>query len=70
MERHMIDGSEKRNRQLAFELQNSHVCEKCCKSVSCFYEGNIVKLWREWGFFPVHKETQRRVSIGSLREPY
>ena len=24
----MIDGSEKLNRQLAFELQNSHVCEK------------------------------------------
>ena len=24
----MIDSSEKRNRQLAFELQNSHVCEK------------------------------------------
>ena len=24
----MVDGSEKRNRQLAFELQNSHVCEK------------------------------------------
>ena len=24
----MIDGSEKRNRQLAFELQTSHVCEK------------------------------------------
>ena len=24
----MIDGSEKRNRQLAFELQNSHLCEK------------------------------------------
>ena len=24
----MIDGCEKRNRQLAFELQNSHVCEK------------------------------------------
>ena len=24
----MIDGSEQRNRQLAFELQNSHVCEK------------------------------------------
>ena len=24
----MIDGSEKRNRHLAFELQNSHVCEK------------------------------------------
>ena len=25
----MIDGSEKSNRQLAFELQNSHLCEKC-----------------------------------------
>ena len=24
----MIDGNEKRNRQLPFELQNSHVCEK------------------------------------------
>ena len=24
----MIDGSEKCNRQLAFELQNLHVCEK------------------------------------------
>ena len=24
----MIDGSEKRNRQLAFEPQNLHVCEK------------------------------------------
>ena len=24
----MINGSEKRNRQLAFEIQNSHVCEK------------------------------------------
>ena len=24
----MIDGSEKRNRQLAFELQNANVCEK------------------------------------------
>ena len=27
----MIDGSEKCNRQLAFELQNSHVCEKRSK---------------------------------------
>ena len=24
----MIDGREKRNRQLAFELQNLHICEK------------------------------------------
>ena len=29
----MIDGSEKRNRQLAFELQNSHVCENRSKSL-------------------------------------
>ena len=29
----MIDGSEKRNRQLAFELQNLHVCEKCSKVI-------------------------------------
>ena len=30
----MIDGSQKRNRPLALELQNSHVCEKCgnCKT--------------------------------------
>ena len=37
----MIDGSEKRNRQLAFELQNSHVCEKrskkFCSSFSNWY---------------------------------
>ena len=30
----MIDGSEKRNRQLAFEPQNSHVCEKRSKEFS------------------------------------
>ena len=29
----MIDGSEKRIRQLAFELQNSHVCEKRSKEL-------------------------------------
>ena len=37
----MIDGSEKLNRQLAFELQNSHVCEKRSnkfKSVSSFQD--------------------------------
>ena len=30
----MVDGSEKRNRQLAFELQNSHICEKRSKLLS------------------------------------
>ena len=29
----MIDSSEKRNRQLAFELQNSHVFEKRNKEI-------------------------------------
>ena len=33
----MIDGSEKRNRQLAFELQNSHVCEKRIKHSVAFF---------------------------------
>ena len=30
----MIDGSKKRNRLLAFELQNSHVCEKRSKKIT------------------------------------
>ena len=30
----MIDSSEKCNRQLAFELQNSHVCEKRSNSLN------------------------------------
>ena len=29
----MIDGSKKRNRQLDFELQNLHVCEKRSKTL-------------------------------------
>ena len=47
----MIDGSEKCNRQLAFQLQNSHVCEKpiriCDRSaqflVNCFEK----LLWQQ-----------------------
>ena len=31
----MIDGSEKRNCQLPFELHNSHVCEKCSNWSCC-----------------------------------
>ena len=40
----MIDGSEKRNRQLAFELQNSHVCEKRSNTIfkMKFYVAAIV----------------------------
>ena len=42
----MIDGCEKRNRQLAFELQNSHVCEKRSNSplhaVCCRLSGSQV----------------------------
>ena len=33
----MIDGSEKQNRQLGFELQNSHVCEKRSKGAMSSY---------------------------------
>ena len=40
----MIDGSEKRNRQLAFELQNSHVCEKRSKLQRGWAEGFKPKL--------------------------
>ena len=39
----MIDGSEKRNRRLAFELQNSHVCEKRSKGISSL--SNLI--WNE-----------------------
>ena len=37
----MIDGSEKRNRQLTFELQNSHVCEK---------RSNFIRIEPVWDF--------------------
>ena len=37
----MIDGSEKRNRQLAFELQNSHVCEKRSNAFATKLRDNI-----------------------------
>ena len=36
----MIDGSEKRKRQLAFELQNSRVYEKRSKALFTRREGN------------------------------
>ena len=37
----MIDGSEKRNRRLAFELQNSHVCEKRSNISLCIMSCSI-----------------------------
>ena len=37
----MIDGSEKRNHQLPFELKNSHVCEKRSKN-SFFTDFSVV----------------------------
>ena len=39
----MIDGSEKRNRQLASELQNSHVYEKRCKP-ACINTWDLVRM--------------------------
>ena len=41
----MIDGNEKRNRQLAFELQNSHVCEKRSKRLKT--NDTAIKITRE-----------------------
>ena len=35
----MIDGSEKRNLQFAFELQYSHVCEKRSKTMAVANNG-------------------------------
>ena len=40
----MIDGSEKRNRQLAVELQNSHVCEKSSNSSTLIKWMGFVRL--------------------------
>ena len=40
----MIDGSEKRNRQLAFELQNSHVCEKRSNAI---FMGSLSPIIRD-----------------------
>ena len=48
----MIDGSEKRNRQLAFELQNSHVCEKRSKG------NKMLCIVGEKGFSCVAKNRQ------------
>ena len=45
----MIDGSEKRNRQLAFDLQNSHVCDRSAQFlVNCFEK--IVMATNSSGF--------------------
>ena len=55
----MIDGSEKGNRQLAFELQNSHVCEKRSKQSS--RPSNYLDL-RETGLFPKFDAIYRRFS--------
>ena len=55
----MIDDSKKCNRQLAFELQNSHVCEKHSKKTTykfliClftnknfFYQDNQLNIFHE-----------------------
>ena len=41
----MINSSEKRNRQLAFELQNSHVCEKCSNIGKQNFRHQLGKLY-------------------------
>ena len=41
----MVDGSEKCNSQLAFELQNLHVCEKCNKAEIASFTTNVMNLY-------------------------
>ena len=41
----MIDSSKKRNHQLAFELQNSHVCEKHSKNKNNKLTSIPVERW-------------------------
>ena len=54
----MIDGSEKRNRQLAFELQNSHVCGKRSKYYVCYLILCIFKFYEylilSYRYFRLH----------------
>ena len=50
----MIDGSEKRKRQLAFELQNSHVCEK--RSKDCHAYATLAR------FFPPNKTKAKKTA--------
>ena len=56
----MIDGSEKRNRQLAFELQNSHVCEKRSKVVALAL-GPVIRCWIRDNTADVHQHNFRAV---------
>ena len=59
----MTDGSEKRNRQLAFELQNSHVCEKRSKARCISYSSprSMCFLWGIFVFAKVHCSINYRV---------
>ena len=67
----MIDGSEKRNRQLTFELQNSHVCEKRSKWPSLSrriveiqkfcYRGNLtLLLFGKWVALLFREDSRER----------
>ena len=52
----MIDSSEKRNRQLAFEVQNSHVREKRSDFVLMFYGGpQIYQFYHNCHVFTLFK---------------
>ena len=46
----MIDGSEKRNRQLAFELQNSHVLRSAV--INVFHRADMSCMANERRIFP------------------
>ena len=54
----MIDGSEKRNRQLAFELQNSHVCEKRSKGTVSALQSCSERDWMSSASWYLFSEQQ------------
>ena len=58
----MIDGSEKHNRQLAFEFQNSHVCEKCSKELFSAVSMN------NWSLSKLENKICRAVSPSHLQK--
>ena len=60
----MLDGSEKRNRQLAFERQNSHVCEK--RSKQCYIPGTISLRAEKGSDYPSAYDMEKRTLFEPL----
>ena len=57
----MIYSSEKRNRRLASELQNSHICEKCSKRTILIC--SLQSTWKRTIFFTRWKIFSFKISV-------